>query len=102
MWGPSIIGFGQYEYSYQSGRSGIMLATGFSPRKARLSLYVGDKFTGAEALYAKLGKYKRSVACLYINKLADINIQVLAQIIKADYAHTLRDKLPGTQDWRPK
>ena len=87
MWGPSIIGFGQYDYVTAAGRKGIMLATGFSPRKARLSLYVGNKFDGAEALYAGLGKFKRSVACLYINKLADVDMAVLEAIIRADYQY---------------
>ena len=85
MWGPSIIGFGSYHYKYASGREGDMLATGFSPRKANLSLYVGDKFDGAAELYEKLGKYKRSVACLYINKLADVDMDVLKEIIEKDF-----------------
>lgn len=85
MWGPSIIGFGCSSYQYDSGRAGIMPATGFSPRKANLTLYVGDKFEGAANLYARLGKHKKSVACLYINKLADIDLNVLKDIVEKDY-----------------
>ena len=64
MWGPSIIGFGKSHYSYDSGREGNIAAAGFSPRKANLTFYVGDKFDGASELYSRLGKYKKSVACL--------------------------------------
>gem|GEM_PF-449112 len=70
MWGPSIIGFGTHHYVYDSGREGIVPAAGFSPRKANMTFYVGDEFEGAEALYARLGKHKKSAACLYINKLS--------------------------------
>ena len=86
MWGPSIIGFGSHHYVYDSGREGDMPAASFSPRKTRMTFYVGDEFEGAEALYAKLGKHKKSVACLYINKLADIDIDVLREIITRQYA----------------
>ncbi len=90
MWGPSIVGFGQYHYKYESGREGDMLAAGFSPRKANMTFYVGTKFDGAEALYAKLGKYKRSKACLYINKLDDVDLEVLREIIARDYTRTVQ------------
>jgi len=85
MWGPSIIGFGSLHYAYDSGREGDMPAAGFSPRKANMTFYVGDKFDGAEELYAKLGKHKKSVACLYINKLADVDLDVLHEIIARQY-----------------
>lgn len=88
MWGPSIIGFGEVAYRYDSGREGTMPAAAFSPRKANMTFYVGDKFVNAEQLYAALGKHKKSVACLYINKLDDIDLQVLQDIITADYTHT--------------
>ncbi len=86
MWGPSIIGFGSIHYKYESGREGDMPAAGFSPRKANMTFYAGDKFEGAETLYASLGKYKKSVACLYINKLDDVDLEVLREIINQDYA----------------
>jgi hypothetical protein len=85
MWGPSIIGFGSLHYVYETGREGIMPAAGFSPRKASLTFYVDNKFEGAEELYAKLGKHKKSVACLYINKLDDVDLEVLSEIIARQY-----------------
>lgn len=85
MWGPSIIGFGSLHYAYDSGREGDMPAAAFSPRKANMTFYVGDEFDGAEELYAKLGKHKKSVACLYINKLDDVDLDVLSEIIARQY-----------------
>ena len=85
MWGPSIIGFGSHRYVYDTGREGVMPAAAFSPRKAYLTFYVDNKFEGADELYAKLGKYKKSVACLYINKLADVDVDVLHEIVAREY-----------------
>jgi hypothetical protein len=85
MWGPSIIGFGSHHYVYETGREGVMPAAAFSPRKASMTFYVDNKFEGAEELYAKLGKYKKSVACLYINKLDDVDLDVLYEIIAREY-----------------
>jgi hypothetical protein len=85
MWGPSIIGFGSHHYVYETGREGVMPAAAFSPRKAYMTFYVDNKFEGAEELYAKLGKYKKSVACLYINKLEDVDLDVLYEIITREY-----------------
>jgi len=85
MWGPSIIGFGTSHYVYETGRAGDMPAAAFSPRKANMTFYVGDGFEGAAELYARLGKHKKSVACLYINKLDDIDLDVLREIIARDY-----------------
>lgn len=85
MWGPSIIGFGALHYVYETGREGDMPAAAFSPRKANMTFYVGDQFEGAEELYAKLGKHKKSVACLYINKLEDVDLDVLHEIIARQY-----------------
>ncbi len=92
MWGPSIIGFGEYSYAYESGREGIMPAAGFSPRKANMTFYVSDAFKGADKLYASLGKHKKSVACLYINKLDDVDLKVLREIITADFKKRLTPK----------
>ncbi len=89
MWGPSIIGFGERDYETAAGRKGTMPAAGFSPRKANMTLYVGDKFKGAEALYAKLGKHKKSVACLYINKFDDVDLDVLREIVAGDFQRTM-------------
>lgn len=85
MWGTSIIGFGTDHYLLKSGREESTPAAGFSPRKANMTFYVGDKFDGAEQLYAKLGKHKKSVACLYINKLADVDLDILREIVARQY-----------------
>ena len=85
MWGPSIVGFGRYHYRYASGHEGDMCRVGFSPRTAKLVLYVGG-FPEYEALLAQLGKFKRSKACLYLTKLADVDPAVLEEIIRRTYA----------------
>lgn len=81
MWGPSIIGFGRYHYRYDSGREGDFLQIGFSPRKANLVLYLMPGFEGRQDLLARLGKAKTSVSCLYLNKLADVDMDVLRELI---------------------
>jgi hypothetical protein len=81
MWGPSIIGFGSYHYRYASGHEGDAPRLGFSPRSANLVLYVGG-FPEYEALLARLGKHRRSKACLYLNKLADVDEGVLEEIAR--------------------
>lgn len=88
MWGPSIIGFGSRRYVYETGREGNAPITCFSPRKANMTFYVGNKFKGAEALYAKLGKHKKSIACLYINKLDDVDLDVLREVITCQMIET--------------
>ena len=85
MWGPSIIGFGTYHYRYASGHEGDMCRVGFSPRSANLVLYVGG-FPDYEALLAKLGKHRTSKACLYVNKLADVDLAVLEEIVGKTWA----------------
>lgn len=95
MWGPSIVGFDEYEYHYPTGRSGTAALMGFSPRKASLSLY---GFTGqpeTEELLAKLGKHKIGKACLYINKLDDIDRAVLRELAETGFAHGLTWKAKG-------
>jgi hypothetical protein len=87
MWGPSIVGFGACRYRYASGREGQMCRVGFSPRSANLVLYVGG-FPEYEALLAKLGKHRRSRACLYLNRLADVDLDVLEQIARRTYEAT--------------
>ncbi len=88
MWGPSIIGFGDYHYKYESGREGDMFLTGFSPRKQSLSLYVMDGFDGRDELLNRLGKHRKSVSCLYINKLADVDMDVLRELIQRSFEHS--------------
>lgn len=86
MWGPSIIGFGTYHYVYESGREGDWMVTGFSPRKAALSLYLMSGVEREEALLAKLGKYKTGKSCLYIKRLSDVNTDVLRELVEASVA----------------
>ncbi len=88
MWGPSIIGFDSYHYIYASGREGDAPAAAFSPRSAHLVVYNTDEFEGFDDLIAHLGKHKLSKACLYINKLADVDMDVLRQIIEKSYRFT--------------
>jgi hypothetical protein len=86
MWGPTIVGFGAYHYTYETGHSGTICAIGFSPRKANLVIYVAD-FPGKAELLKKLGKHKGGLEqCLYINKLADVDIDVLSQILESGLA----------------
>ncbi len=84
MWGPSIVGFGTYHYKYASGHEGDMCRVGFSPRKTKLVLYVGG-FADYEVMLERLGKYKCSKACLYLNKLFDVDQVVLEEIIRRTY-----------------
>lgn len=87
MWGTSIIGFGQYHYkSERSSQEGDWPLVGFSPRKQNLTLYIiSPGFTDYAELLEKLGKHKKSVGCVYINKLADVDLAVLEQLIKKSY-----------------
>ncbi len=88
MWGPSIVGFGNYHYkSERSTQEGDWFHVGFSPRKQNLTLYIlGWKMEEPKEL-AKLGKFKRGGGCLYINRLADIDQKVLAKLIKNMYVY---------------
>ena len=81
MWGPSMIGFGRYHYRYDSGREGDFMLTGFSPRKANLVVYVLPGYDDIGDQLAQLGKHKIGKSCLYINKLADVDLGVLEQIV---------------------
>ena len=83
MWGASIVGFGSYHYKYKSGREGEFMLAGFAPRKQALTLYIMGGHERHAALYAQLGKYRTGKSCLYINKLADVDIEVLRKIISA-------------------
>ncbi|MEO9969323.1 MAG: DUF1801 domain-containing protein [Hyphomonadaceae bacterium] len=82
MWGPTLIGYGQYHYKYESGREGDMLMTGFSPRKANLVLYIMPGYQDLSEMLARLGKHKLGKSCLYINKLTDVDIDVLEEIVR--------------------
>jgi hypothetical protein len=80
MWGPGIIGFGSYNYRYESGRDGKWPRIGFSPRKGQTVLYIIDGFRGHGDLMAKLGKHKIGKSCLYIKRLSDVDEAVLEQL----------------------
>lgn len=86
MWGTSIVGYGRYAFRYASGREGEFLATGFSPRKANLSVYIMPGYAEFDDILARLGKHKHGKSCLYINKLADIDTDVLRELIRAGLA----------------
>jgi Domain of unknown function (DU1801) len=85
MWGPSIVGYGSYDYTYESGRSGTSCRGGFSPRKAKAVVYLtgdfGGRRTEADALFDRLGKHKTGKSCLYINRLADIDQTALEALV---------------------
>ena len=81
MWGDSIVGFGRYHYKYDSGHEGDFFLTGFSPRKRALTVYIMPGFSDYGDLMARLGKYKTGRSCLYINKLEDVDLAVLEELI---------------------
>lgn len=83
MWGPSIIGYGRYHYVYESGREGDFLATGFSPRKAQHSIYILPGYTDFGGILDRLGTHSTGKSCLYVKRLSDIDMDVLAELIAA-------------------
>jgi len=99
MWGPTIVGFGSYTYTYDTGHTGTVCVVGFSPRAASLSIYGGMYAGEPEAApYLKgLGKYKTGKGCLYINKLDDVDLDTLEKLIKAGVANM--KKLAKAKGW---
>lgn len=93
MWGPSIVGFGQYRLRYPNGREIDWMLCGFSPRKQNLSIYIMSGFDNQAERLAKLGKHKTGASCLYINKLQDVDMEVLEEMIAASVAE-LKTKQP--------
>lgn len=91
MWGPTMVGYGQYHYEYDSGHSGDALASGFSPRKASLSLYGLTTQPEAPELLERLGKHKLGKACLYVNKLADVDLGVLEDLMRTGYRYVTEE-----------
>ena len=83
MWGPTMVGYGRYHYRYATGREGEALATGFSPRKAKLSIYIMPGYKDFSEILARLGKHSKGVSCLYLNKLDDVDEDVLRELIRA-------------------
>jgi hypothetical protein len=90
MWGSSIIGFGSYHYRYESGHEGDAPAVSFSPRKANLTLYITGGFEEHEDTLARLGKHKLGKGCLYIKRLADVDKDVLRELIRKSAANAAR------------
>lgn len=86
MWGPSIVGFGLHRYKYESGRQGEICSIGFSPRKAALVLYLSCDLDSSQALLDRLGKHERGRGCLYLKKLADVDAEVLEEMIATAWA----------------
>ena len=97
MWGPTIVGFGKYSYTYDSGHAASMCALGFSPRSTSLVIYSDINHTEAAALLKALGKHKTSKGCLYINKPADVDVAVLEKLVKAGLVST--KKLCKEKGW---
>ena len=96
--GPSMIGYGSYRYKYASGHEGEAMRGGFSPRKAALTVYLmgnyGEAQPEADALFARLGKHKFTKSCLYINKLADVDLEALEGLVQLSW-EAMGDKYPG-------
>jgi hypothetical protein len=93
MWGASIVGFGNYHYKYASGREGDWFVIGFAPRKQDLTVYLMGGFDRHAALMRRLGKHKTGRACVYIRRLADVDLAVLKELIRVSVAHA---KSPGS------
>lgn len=87
MWGPSMVGFGEYHYKYDSGREGDWFITGFSPRKSNLTLYIMAGFAQYDALLKQLGPHKTGKSCLYVKRLADVDAGVLRELVERSVAH---------------
>jgi hypothetical protein len=83
MWGDSIVGFGDFSYTNTTNKEFKWFKTGFSPRKQSLTLYIMDGFDSYDEILSRLGKYKTGKSCLYINKLADVDLDVLRELIDA-------------------
>lgn len=86
LWGPSIVGFGQYHYAYASGREGDAPAAGFSPRKAAMSIYLADGIGAHDDALARLGEYTSGAGCLYVKDLDKVDLSVLESIVRDSYA----------------
>ena len=94
MWGTSMIGFGSYHYKYDSGHEGDTMIVGFSPRKSKISLYLAPGLTEREELLRDFGKHTAGKACVYINKLSDIDVEVLKELIKQSIS-LLKERYPN-------
>ena len=94
IWGASIVGFGRYRYRYASGREGEFFETGFSPRKRALTLYIMPGFGEYGGLLERLGRHSLGKSCLYIKRLADIDLEVLRELVRLS-VQAIREKYPS-------
>jgi len=90
MWGPSMVGFGNYHYKYASGHEGDSALAAFAVRGRELVVYITEDFEGRSALFAKLGKHKTGKVCVYIRRLADIDLKILETLVARSVAETRR------------
>jgi len=99
MWGPSIVGFGSYHYKYRSGHEGDSPLTGFSPRKQSMTLYLVGGMDEHQELLGRLGKHKTSKGCLYINKLQDVDLPTLRELVRqsAEQARRMDTAAPAAE-----
>ena len=95
MWGETMVGFGKYQYKYASGQEGEWFVTGFAPRKQNLTLYIMPGFSQYDRLLKQLGKHKLGRSCLYINKLADVDLEVLKKLVSLS-VEFMKKKYPGS------
>lgn len=94
LWGPAMVGFGQYHYVYESGREGDWFLTGFAPRKQNISIYIMAGFDRYDELLARLGTYKTGKSCLYAKSLADIDMSILRQLVTESVRY-MKKKYPA-------
>jgi hypothetical protein len=87
MYGPTIIGFGEYHYVYDSGREGGSFLVGFAPRRANMVIYIMPGFSGYADLLEKLGKHKTGASCLYLGRLSGVDMAVLEELIERSIQH---------------
>ncbi len=90
MWGPSIVGFGSYHYKYASGHEGDSALTGFAARGSELVVYIAPDFEGRDVLLARLGKHKTGKVCVYMRRLANVDLKVLETLVARSVAETKR------------
>jgi len=98
MWGPTIVGFGSYHYKYASGHEGDSALVGFAVRGKELVVYTAPGFEGRDVLLAKLGKHKIGKACVYIRRLADVDLKVLETLVEQSVADTKRRYPQANED----
>jgi hypothetical protein len=98
MWGPSIVGFGSYHYKYASGHEGDSALTGFAARGRELVVYIAPGFEGRDALLAKLGEHKTGKVCVYIRRLANVDLKVLETLVARSIVETKRRYPQANED----